>query len=179
MTMTLEHTEVSIARKNLPICVLDDDPDHVEITTNRLEKAGFPVVGTTNPQDALHKIRTGGCRAVLADFRMPAMDGLVFLQKTLQYDPGIYVILMTGFYDVQTAIEAIKGGAYDFVSKPLDYTRLEKTLDELAALFTQRSRDPRTRGTALSQLAVPGHRGKKPGDARGVRSGPKSGAPLQ
>ncbi len=139
MTMTLEHTEVSIARKNLPICVLDDDPDHVEITTNRLEKAGFPVVGTTDPQDALHKVRTGGCRAVLADFRMPAMDGLVFLQKTLQYDPGIYVILMTGFYDVQTAIEAIKGGAYDFVSKPLDYTRLEKTLDELAALFTQRS----------------------------------------
>jgi len=139
MATTLEHTEISLARKNLPICVLDDDPDQVEITTTRLDKAGFPVVGTTNPQDALHKIRVGGCRAVLADFKMPAMDGLIFLQKTLQYDPGIYVILMSGFYDVQTAIEAIKGGAYDFLRKPLDYARLEKTLDDLAAVFTQRS----------------------------------------
>lgn len=117
MATTLERTEISLARKNLLICVLDDDPDQVEITTSRLDKAGFPVVGTTNPQDALHKIRVGGCRAVLADFKMPAMDGLTFLQKTLQYDPGIYVILMSGFYDVQTAIEAIKGGAYDFLRK--------------------------------------------------------------
>jgi DNA-binding NtrC family response regulator len=139
MATTLEATAINLSRKSLPICVLDDDPDQVDIATNRLDKAGFPVVGTTNPQDALHKIRVGGCRAVLADFRMPAMDGLVFLQKTLQYDPGIYVILMTGFYEVETAIEAIKGGAYDFISKPLDYTRLEKTLDDLAAVFTQRS----------------------------------------
>jgi DNA-binding NtrC family response regulator len=137
--MTLEKTEISIARKNLPICVLDDDSDHVDLATSRLERAGFPVVGTTNPQDALQKVRAGGCRAVLADFRMPAMDGLAFVQKALQSDPGIYVILMSGFYDVQTAIEAIKGGAYDFLCKPLDFARLEKTLDDLAAIFTQRS----------------------------------------
>ena len=139
MATALQDTAINLARKNLPICVLDDDPDQVEITSNRLDKDGFPVVGTTNPQDALHKIRLGGCRAVLADFRMPAMDGLAFLQKTLQYDPGIYVILMTGLYSVDTAIEAIKRGAYDFLCKPIDYARLEKTLDDLAAVFSQRS----------------------------------------
>jgi DNA-binding NtrC family response regulator len=139
MATALQDTAINLARRNLPICVLDDDPDQVEITSSRLDRDGFPVVGTTNPQDALHKIRLGGCRAVLADFRMPSMDGLVFLKKTLQYDPGIYVILMSGFYDVETAIEAIKGGAYDFLCKPLDYARLERTLDDLAAIFTQRS----------------------------------------
>ncbi len=139
MATTLEATEVNLARKNLPICVLDDDPAQVELATSRLDKAGFPVVGTTDPQDALHKIRLGGCRVALADFKMPVMDGLTFLQKALECDPGIYVILMTGFYQVETAIDAIKGGAYDFVSKPLDYTRLEKTLDDLASVFTQRS----------------------------------------
>ena len=139
MATILETPAINLARKNLPICVLDDDPDHVEITTSKLDKLGFPVIGATNPQDALHKVRVGGCRAVLADFRMPGMDGLAFLQKTLQFDPGIYVILMTGFYDVETAITAIRGGAYDFLAKPLDFVRLEKALDDLASLFTQRS----------------------------------------
>ena len=69
MATTLEHTETSVARQNLPICVLDDDTSNIEITRSRLHKAGFPVVATTNPQDALDKIRVGGCRAVLADFR--------------------------------------------------------------------------------------------------------------
>jgi DNA-binding NtrC family response regulator len=67
------------------------------------------------------------------------MDGLDFLQKTLQHDPGIYVILATGFYSVETAIDSIKRGAYDFISKPIDFVRLEKTLDDLALVFAQRS----------------------------------------
>jgi two-component system, NtrC family, response regulator GlrR len=75
--------------------VLDDEADLVDLTTDRLTKLGFPTVGTTSPQDALQKIRLGGCRAVIADFKMPAMDGLAFLEKVLQYDPGIYVILVT------------------------------------------------------------------------------------
>jgi DNA-binding NtrC family response regulator len=109
---------VSMARKNLPICVLDDEADLVDLTTDRLSKLGFPAVGTTNPQDALQKIRLGGCRAVIADFKMPAMDGLAFLEKVLQYDPGIYLILVTGYYSVDAAIDAIKRGAYDYLAKP-------------------------------------------------------------
>jgi DNA-binding NtrC family response regulator len=126
------------ARKNLPVCVLDDDPDQVELTTERLEKDGFAAAGTTNPEEALQKVRLGSCRVVLADFRMPEMDGFAFLEKALQYDPGMYVILITGYYSVDSAIEAIKRGAYDYLCKPLDFARLEKTLDDLAAVFSQR-----------------------------------------
>jgi DNA-binding NtrC family response regulator len=139
MAALIEKEAIALARKNLPICVLDDEQDQVELNTSRLEKAGFPVVGTTHPQDALEKVRLGGCKVVLVDFKMPEMDGLAFLEKVLQYDPGMYVILLTGYYSVDSAIEAIKRGAYDFLCKPLDYIRLEKTLDELAEVFTQRS----------------------------------------
>jgi DNA-binding NtrC family response regulator len=130
---------VSTIRKHLPLCVLDDDPDQVEVISERLDKAGFPTVGTTNPLEALQKVRAGGCRVVVCDLKMPSIDGFEFLQKTLQHDPGLYVILATAFYSVETAIDAIKRGAYDFISKPIDFARLEKTLDDLALVFSQRS----------------------------------------
>src|SRR5580698_1074059 len=161
--LTLEEKPiVSTARKNLPICVLDDEADLVELTTDRLTKLGFPVVGTTNPQDALQKIRLGGCRAVIADFKMPAMDGLAFLEKVLQYDPGIYLILVTGYYSVDTAIDAIKRGAYDYLAKPLDFARLTKTLDDLAELFTQRSQIRDLEDRLLQNLQFHGIVGRSP-----------------
>ena len=130
---------VGIARKNLSVCILDDEPDHVELTTSRLEKSGFITTGTTHPQDALQKIKMGSCRVVVADLNMPEMDGLAFLDKALHIDPGVYVILATGFYSLESAIDAVKRGAYDYLCKPLDYARLEKTLDELADNFARRS----------------------------------------
>jgi DNA-binding NtrC family response regulator len=119
-------------RSALPICVLDDEADQVEITTTNLGRAGFPAYGTTEPADALQKVRSGSCRVVLADFKMPGMDGLAFMEKALQIDPGMYVILVTGFYSVDSAIEAIKHGASDYLCKPLDFPRLLKVLDDIA-----------------------------------------------
>jgi two-component system, NtrC family, response regulator HydG len=139
MGAPVEHVDAGIARKKLPVCVLDDDADQVELITTRLEKAAFPVVGTTSPEEALQNVRLGTCRVVLADLKMPGMDGLAFLDKTLQHDPGVYVILVTGFYAVDSAIEAIKRGAHDYLCKPIDFRRLEKTLDEIAAVVSQRS----------------------------------------
>jgi DNA-binding NtrC family response regulator len=139
MGVLVENGAVGIARKSLPICVLDDDPDQVDLLTTRLEKAGFAVIGTTDPQEALHKVRLGGCRVVLADLKMPAMDGLAFLEKTLQYDPGMYVILVTGYYSVDSAIDAVKRGAYDYLCKPIDFRRLERALDDLTEAFSRRS----------------------------------------
>lgn len=139
MTVTMAIPETETIRKSVSICVLDDEADQVELAVRRLEKAGYAALGTMNPEDALQKVRLGECRVVLADCKMPGMDGMAFLEKTLQSDPGVYVILASGYYSVEAAIEAIKKGAYDYLCKPINFARLEKTLDELAALFTQRS----------------------------------------
>jgi two-component system, NtrC family, response regulator HydG len=162
MVTTLEKPTINIARKNLHVCVLDDEPDLVELTTEHLGKAGFPVSGTTNPEEALQTVRMGDCRVVLADLKMPQMDGFAFLERTLQYDPGMNVILVTGHYSVDSATEAIKRGAYDYLCKPIDYTRLEKTLDELAESFTRRSEIRNLEDRLVQSLEFQGIVGKSP-----------------
>jgi two-component system response regulator HydG len=158
----MEKAVVELVRKNLTVCVLDDEPDQVNLVTTRLERAGYPAVGTTNPQEALQKIRLGGCRVVMCDLKMPGMHGLAFLEKTLQFDPGIYVILITGNYSIDSAIEAVKRGAYDYLCKPLDFPRLERTLDELAALFSQRSEIRELEEKLFHNLHFHGIVGKSP-----------------
>jgi DNA-binding NtrC family response regulator len=162
MATTLETPTINMTRKNLPICVLDDEPDLVELTTERLRKDGFPVSGTTNPEEALQKIRMGDCRVVLADLKMPIMDGFAFLERTLQYDPGMNVVLVTGHYSVDSAAEAIKRGAYDYLCKPIDYARLEKSLDELAASFSRRSEIRSLEDRLIRNLEFHGIVGKSP-----------------
>lgn len=139
MTATMEAVETPVTRKSVSICVLDQDPGQLDQLVGRLQKAGYAASGTTSPQDALQKVRLGECRVVLADFKPAGIDGLTFLQNSLKSDPGVYVILASSHYSVESAIEAIKKGAYDYVCRPIDFTRLEKTLDELAEVFTQRN----------------------------------------
>jgi len=162
MEMVEEKPAVGLARKNLPVCILDDEADQVELSSEKLTKLGFPTFGTTNPQEALQQIRVGNCRAVLADFKMPEMDGFAFLERALQCDPGMYVVLVTGFYSVDSAIEAVKRGAYDYLCKPIDFARLTKTLDELAELFSQKSQVRSLEEQLLSNLQFQGIVGRSP-----------------
>jgi DNA-binding NtrC family response regulator len=128
------------ARRNLSVCVLDDEPAQMVLAKDLIERAGFPAVGTVSFDEALGKIRLGSCRVILADFELPGLDGLVFLEKALHQDPGMFVILMSEVHSVDSAIKAIKHGAYDYLCKPLDYPRLTKTLDDLAEHLQQSQR---------------------------------------
>ncbi len=162
MATITERPIVNIARQNLPVCVVDDESDLAEVTAARLERLGFPSVGTTSPNEALAQVRAGTCRVVLADMRMPVMDGFAFLEKSLQLDPNVAVILITGHYAIDSAIEAIKRGAYDFLCKPLEQERLVRALDELAEVFTRRSQVRVLDDQLLSNLEFEGIVGRSP-----------------
>lgn len=162
MAVVTENSPAEIVRHNLPVCVLDDEPDLVELTSAKLSRLGFPTFGTTRPEDALGQVRVGACRVVLVDMKMPGMDGFAFLEKSLQVDPSVAVILVTGFYSVDSAIEAIRRGAHDFLCKPIDDERLIKALDELAEVSTRRSQIRALDDQLLSNLEFEGIVGRSP-----------------
>jgi len=127
------------ARASLTVLVLDDDVALVDITVEMLRKAGFQASGTSDPQEALKCVASGKAGVIVSDIQMPLMDGFQFLENALQVESNAHVILVTGHYSLDSAIEAIKRGAYDYLPKPVEYKRLLKTLDELARTNERRN----------------------------------------
>ncbi|HVN08452.1 MAG TPA: sigma-54 dependent transcriptional regulator [Patescibacteria group bacterium] len=149
-------------RAGLCVCVLDDEPGLVSAAVEQLEHWGFGAIGTSEPVEALAAVRQRRCRAVLADVRMPGMDGLEFLEQALKLDPSHDVLLMTGFYSIDAAIDAIRRGARDYLTKPLDAGRLERALDELAELHARRQRLHALEEGLLEELSQHGIVGQSP-----------------
>jgi DNA-binding NtrC family response regulator len=123
---------------------------------------GYEPIATADPDQALRLVRSGRCRLVLADVQMPGMDGYEFLDRALRSDPGVHVIVMTGEYTLDSALEAIRRGATDFLPKPIDRIRLKRTLDEVAALYDQRRRVRALEEQLLRDLEFHGIVGKSP-----------------
>jgi DNA-binding NtrC family response regulator len=149
-------------RSGLSICILHDETNQTAIATDTVQGAGFDVTGTDDPCSALRLLGEGLCRTILADVELLGMDGFEFLETAMKTDPAAQIILIGGNYTVDSAIEAIKRGAYDYLSRPVDVSRLIKTLDELAELSEQRSQVGQLEQEILDKFEFNGIVGRSP-----------------
>jgi DNA-binding NtrC family response regulator len=156
------HVVRGISEEAMTVCVLDDEPGMVEMLQESLRCLGFGSIGTCDPQHALELVEQGRVRVVMSDIKMPGMDGLQFLEQAMRVDPGVYVLLMTGYYSLDNAVAAIKRGAYDYLPKPVDRSRLKRSLDELSESFHKRKRIRTLEQQLLSDLEFHGIIGRSP-----------------
>ncbi len=111
------------------ILMVDDDRSMCEACESDLRPRGFQVVWHTLPEAALDTLQNGEFDAVLTDLQMPGMNGIELCQQIVANRPDVPVVVITAFGNLDTAIAAIRAGAYDFVTKPVEMELLALTLD--------------------------------------------------
>lgn len=112
------------------ILVVDDEEDIRDFYHCLLSRDGHKVDMVDNGLDAIEKVKNGNYQIVITDIRMPLCDGMTLLSKVKELDPSIEVIVMTGYATVETAIQALKGGAYDFILKPLSMSQIYSVISK-------------------------------------------------
>jgi two-component system NtrC family response regulator len=102
------------------ILVVDDDENLRWVTQTQLEDAGYQVTTVPNGEAALAVLEKERPLLVLTDLKMPGMSGIDLLERLRSEDPELPVVLMTAFGTIQSAVQAVKAGAYDYLTKPID-----------------------------------------------------------
>jgi DNA-binding NtrC family response regulator len=148
--------------RSLTPCVFDKDATHLAQLVSTISEIGYHAIGTRIPEEALRLCRNGTCRVMLVSGE--GSDGVScdFLDRVRNEDPGVQVIVISRAYTLDSAMEAIRRGATDFMPQPIDQARLKKTLDEIAALYDQRHRVRELETALLKDLEFHGIVGKSP-----------------
>ncbi|NOY79057.1 MAG: sigma-54-dependent Fis family transcriptional regulator [Calditrichaeota bacterium] len=110
------------------ILIADDEEDFRIIFSDIIQKMGYHVETAQNGQEALAVVERHPIDIALVDFKMPGMSGLELLKEIKSRKPQIEVILITGMGTIDSAVEAMKSGAYDYITKPVNFEELENVL---------------------------------------------------
>jgi two-component system response regulator HydG len=111
------------------VLVVDDDPAHLTMLRTLLTGWGHEVYEADDGLKAIQKVRERAFDLILMDIRMINVSGLEALAEIKAYNPAIPVIIMTAYSSVETAVEALKKGAYDYLTKPLDFDELRLSME--------------------------------------------------
>ena len=144
-------------KSELGILVVDDELIVRESLTKWFREDGFRVDAAPDGSTALKKLQTETWNLLLVDIKMPGMDGMELLHRVKRMNPSTVVIIITAFATVETAVRALKEGAYDYITKPIDPDYLNHIVinaleQQLLVLENQRLRDAVSELTAGAEI---------------------------
>jgi DNA-binding NtrC family response regulator len=137
------------------IVVVDDDPGMVETLKISLDRRGFAVTGCTSAEQAIAILGSGAFDAVVTDLRMKGSSGIELCGRIVAGWPDVPVIVITAFGTLETAVQAIRAGAYDFVVKPFEPEQLALALDRAVQLRSLRQEVHRLRDVSAGHSSRP------------------------
>ncbi len=132
------------------ILVADDEPNLRRVLSAQLTRDGYDVIAVEDGQAALEALETHHVDVVISDLRMPRVDGITLLKRVVKTHPDIPVILITAHGTVDTAVEALKLGAFDYVTKPFEQSEFRNVVNKAA----------RTRELTLDEVSAPTEPGR-------------------
>jgi two-component system response regulator HydG len=109
---------------SLKVLIAEDEEITLKHLVNTLTKEGYDVVGTKNGREALEKISRDQFDVLITDIKMPEINGIELLDRAKERNPEIEVLVITGFGSIGSAVEAMKKGAYEYITKPFDLDEL-------------------------------------------------------
>ena len=112
----------------LNILIVEDGRSQREMLKDFLVSEGHRVTEAEDGKTAIREVQGGHFDVLLLDFKMPGMNGIEVLEKIKQINPKISVIMMTAHGTIETAVDAMKLGAVDYITKPLDYQKLNNAV---------------------------------------------------
>ncbi len=115
------------------ILIVDDDLAHLQMLQTVLKSMGHEVESATDGEIAIRMVKEKPCDLILMDVRMANIGGIEALRQIKELNPAIPIIIMTAYSSVDTAVEAMKLGAYDYLTKPLNFDELELILERAMA----------------------------------------------
>lgn len=115
--------------KQANILVVDDDPGHLTTLKTIIKSWGYQVKTADDGTKAVKIVKEKPFDLILMDVRMTLMSGIEALKQIKAYNPAIPILIMTAYSSVESAVEALKAGAYDYLTKPLDFEALKITME--------------------------------------------------
>src|SRR5215813_11473831 len=116
----------------IKILIVEDVPDMADLYAMSFRRRGIATALASSGYEALEAIRKdSSIRIVLTDLKMPGMDGVELLEEIKNYDPEIQVVIMTGYGTIPNAVQALKRGATDYVTKPLNKAELVQAVEKI------------------------------------------------
>ena len=132
------------------IMIVDDDKDALEVYRTRLSHAGFDVEIAESAEQALSRVKKFDPGLIVTDVRMSGMSGLELLSKIREAMEGVSVVVMTGHDDMETAVTAMKSGAFDFLVKPVDPKVLQALAERCFRELNEDDEGPDTEGEEVT-----------------------------
>ncbi len=126
--------------KDFRVLVVDDEANLLKVMAAQLRKLGYEVLAETTGESAVKRLADGNVHCVITDLRLPGMDGMAILKWVRMNQPHVPVIIITAYGTVENAVDAIKHGAYDYLTKPVRRDELAKIVDKARRSFYQRMR---------------------------------------
>jgi DNA-binding NtrC family response regulator len=147
---------------SVSLLIIDDNAGSLELLSAALAQPGLEILTASEPETGLDLIHDRRPQIVLTDLVMPQMSGIDVLERTMEFDPSIEVILMTAHYSSESAVEAIKKGAADYLNKPVSIATLRERIGKLVAEARKRQHTLRLQGEMLAAAEFEGIVGQSP-----------------